>query len=213
MKKFKDLKITIGSDSQAMKELVTIAEKCDGSIFTFSEEIEKSYQQDDKVLHIMSKVPNAPEAIILVFANEGCIKVINIVPLKKGGNSLTKNEYNRILDFFDDEIVRPLFNGKYDIIKTNDNVKMEELVPKSYGSLIRFVECPGKESPFSHPSDREKWYDFICTLFSNNEYLSPGDLEQWLLEDKCRDSELVDEIIVKYEDATELLDYYDRNYN
>lgn len=213
MKKFKDLKIVIGSHSQAVKELKSIEDMCDGCIFTFSVEIEKLYHQDDRILHIVSKVPKTPEAVILVFANEGCIKVINIIPQKNSGKSLTKDEYNLILDSFDELIVRPLFEGKYAITKTNDDVQMEELIPKSYMSLISFIECPDKESPFSHPLDREKWYAFICTLFSNNEYLSAGDFEQWLLEDMNRNSTLVDTIINKYEDATELLDYYDRNYN
>jgi hypothetical protein len=213
MKKFKELRIDVGSDAQAIKELDAIKRKCNIGFFTFSKEIEDMYQQDDRFLHILAKAPKNKKAIIIVFANEGKIKVINIVPREHGINTLTIDEYNIILDLFYSQIIVPCFNKKYNIIITGDNVEMEEIIPKSYESLIRFIDCAGKESPFSHPLDRKKWCDFICTLFSNNEYLSSGDLEQWLLEDKCRNSKLVDIIINKYEDATELLEYYDRNYN
>lgn len=213
MKKFKELQIDVGLDTQAIKELETIKRKCNSDFFTFSNEIENLYQQDYRTLHILAKAPENKEAIIIVFANEGIIKVINIVPKEPGVNPLTIDEYNAILDLFYSHIIVPCYNKKYNIIITDDSIKIEEIIPKSYESLIRFIDCPGKDSPFSHPRDREKWYDFICTLFSNNEYLNSGDLEQWLLEDKCRNSKLVNIIINKYEGATELLEYYDRNYN
>ena len=165
------------------------------------------------MLHIIANVPKTPEAILLVFANGGNIKVINIVPRKSGGDALTKEQYNKIVDFFNNTVLQPLMGNRYRIIETSDTVKMEDIIPKSYLPLVRFVESTSIESPFSHPLDREKWYEFVCKLNSNNEYLSSGDLRQWLLEDMGRDDKLVDIIIDKYEDATELLEYYDRNYN
>lgn len=213
MKRFKDLEVIIGSDSQAIEELVKIKERCDGILFTFSVDVENLFQQNDRILHIIANVPETPEAILLVFANDGNIKVINIVPPKSGNDALTKEQYNRIVDFFNNTVLQPLMGNRYRIIVTSDTVKMEDIIPKSYQSLVRFVESTSIESPFSHPLDREKWYEFVCKLSSNNEYLSSGDLRQWLLEDMGRDDNLVDIIIDKYEDATELLDYYDRNYN
>ena len=213
MKRFKDLEVIIGSDSQAIEELVKIKEKCNSNYFTFSVDEEKLYQQNDRMLHIIANVPKTPEAILLVFANGGNIKVINIVPRKSGGDALTKEQYNKIVDFFNNTVLQPLLGNRYRIIVTSDTVKMEDIIPKSYLPLVRFVESTSIESPFSHPLDREKWYEFVCKLNSNNEYLSSGDLRQWLLEDMGRDDKLVDIIIDKYEDATELLEYYDRNYN
>lgn len=213
MKKFKELQVVIGSDKQAIAEFNLIKTHCNGTLFTFSEEVERLYHQDDKMLHILARVQGVPEAIILVFISDGNIKVINIVPNGNDVSCLTKEQYNHILDNFAENIIRPLLGSRYEIIITSDDIQMENIIPKSFQSLMRFVNCPGKESPFSHPMDRERWCEFICTLFSNNEYLSSGDLEQWLLEDLHREQKLVCTIIEKYEDATELLEYYDRNYN
>lgn len=213
MKKFKDLQINIGSDSRAINELVSIENKCDGTTFIYSEDVERQYAPDDKMLHILANVPLTPQAVMLVYASNGSIKILNIVPYNHSTDRLSKEEYNTILDAFDELVIRPLFNTKYQITKTDEEIQMQSLIPVSYQSLYRFVNCPGWPSPFSHPNDRERWCEFICSLNANNEYLSTGDLEQWLREDVKAPGELIEQITYKYEDATELLEYYVRNYN
>lgn len=212
MKKFKDLTVNVSSDSLAVKELGSIKNKCKEGLFTYSEDIEKLYAPDDKMLHILAKVANVPEAVMLVYASSGSIKVLNVVPYNHSASSLSKDQYNRIIDTFDKDVVTPLFEKKYTIIRTKDNVDMKDQIPLSYSALNIFVHCPGWPSPFSHPLDRERWCDFICSLMDNGEYLSSGDLELWLREDIHADEGLINTIIGKYEDATELLEYYVRNY-
>ena len=51
MKKFKELQVVIGSDKQAIAEFNLIKTHCDGTLFTFSEEVERLYHQDDKMLY------------------------------------------------------------------------------------------------------------------------------------------------------------------
>lgn len=213
MKKFIDLQVNIGSESKSIEELVAIENKCDGKLFRFDEEIEKLYAQNDKMLHILATVPDMPQAIMLVYASNGTIKVLNVVPFGKGNEALTKTQYNAIVNCFDEKVITPLFKAKYTIAKTSDEVRMEDLIPESFHALDMFVKCPGWPSPFSHPLDRERWCEFICSLNANGEDLSSGDLELWLRDDIKADEKLIEEIIYKYEDATELLEYYDRNYN
>ena len=96
MKKFKELQVVIGSDKQAITEFNLIKTHCDGTLFTFSEEVERLYHQDDKMLHILARVQGVPEAIILVFISDGNIKVINIVPNGNDVSYLTKEQYNHV---------------------------------------------------------------------------------------------------------------------
>lgn len=212
MKKFKDLSVVLGSDYLAKYELNSIKKMCNESIFTYSDDIEKLYAPDDKMLHILAKVADIPEAIMLVYASSESIKVLNVVPYNHSVSSLSKDQYNTIVDVFDKMVVTPLFEKKYTIIRTSDYIDMKEQIPLSFPALDIFVRCPGWPSPFSHPLDRERWCDFICSLKENDEYLSSGDLELWLREDIHADEDLINIIINKYEDATELLEYYVRNY-
>jgi len=212
MKKFRELTISIGSDALAVRELDAIKSKCNGSVFGFSEYVEKMYAEDERMLHITANMPETKSSIIFVYASGGKIKVLNIVPQGHGSEGMTKDEYNAIIDRFDVDIIQPLFSGKYQIEKTPDVVQMQDIIPETWDKLFQFVSCPGWPEPFNHPFDREKWNDFVCSLSENNEYLSAGDFELWLLEDRKAGPELVETIIQKYEDATSLLDYYVSNY-
>lgn len=208
MKKFKDLIISTGSDANAIEALVQIENACKGSTFLYSESIENLYSQNDHIAHIVAKLSNLPDAVLIVFANDATVKVLNIVPWGKSTDQLTKTEYNTILDTFANEIISPLFPNKYKIVISPDEVVMKDLIPESFNSLNAFVNCPGKQSPFSHPLDRERWFEFICTLTLTGEYLSSGDLELYLLEDEGWDANLVEDVIGRFEDATDLLNYY-----
>lgn len=213
MKKFKDLTICTGNDANAIEALVQIQDSCSGSPFLYGEEIEKLYAPNDHIAHVVAKIPNLPEAVLIVFANDACVKVLNIVPWERSTDRLTKTEYNAILDTFVEQVINPLFLNNYSIIVTSDEVSMRDLIPKSFEALNSFVNCPGNQSPFSHPLDRERWFDFICTLTTTGEYLSTGDLELFLLEDEGWPIELVEDVIGRYEDATDLLNYYVSNNN
>lgn len=211
MKKFKDLTISTANDADAIDALVQIQDACKGSPFLYGEDIEKQYAPNDHIAHIVAKISNLPEAVLIVFANDAAVKVLNIVPWKQSTNRLTKTEYNAILDIFAEKVITPLFHDKYEIVITPDEVSMRDIIPESFESLNSFVNCPGKQSPFSHPLDRERWFEFICSLTTTGEYLSAGDLELYLLEDEGWDLELVEDVIGRFEDATDLLNYYVSN--
>ncbi len=212
MKKYKDLVIHIGTDSQAIEALVQVEDYCIEAPFEYSEEIEKRYMPDDKMAHILVNLPGIPQAVLLLWVNEGKLKVINVVPNDGNVFKLTKDQYNLIVDEFEKQIILPLYGEKYEIEKSQDEVSISETIPHSFDSLTRWASCPGApNSPFTHPNDLELWFEFLCQLRRTGESLSSGDLELWLREDQNWSAEVVEDTIIRYETEIELLDYYDRH--
>lgn len=209
MIKFKDLIIYCDSETQALEELVAIERFCSKGNFRYDEEVEKMYEQNDELAHILCTLPNTPQAIVLVYANQCTLSVINIVPFKHSTSQLTYDEYNRIIDAFFDEVVFPLFNDKHKIFVSPAVISIKDTIPKSFQFLERWVNCPGAPNyPFSHSNDLHLWFDFLIALSDNGETLSSGDLEQWLIEDMEWDEDVVNDTIIRYETEIDLLKYY-----
>lgn len=210
MQKYKDLIVKFNSSAEAISALVKIGAACHTSDFHYSEEIEKMFQTDDHISHIHVTISGLPEAIMLVSADDSSIRVLNIIPFNKSCDEIEKDVYNQIVDRFHDIIINPLFPNQ-DVIVTEDNTTMRDIIPNSYEALNRWVNCPGApHAPFSHQFDLEKWFEFLCKLHKSHEELSSGDLELWLLEDKQWDEEIVNKTIVRYETERDLLKYYDK---
>ena len=210
MKKYKDLIIDCGSDKAALLGLEAIKERCNGKPFSYSEKVEKMYDVDEHLLHILVEISETPAAILLVFANDAKIKVINIVPFKHSCDHIEKDIYNHIVDTFNDMVITPLFSEKYKIDCTKEELSIQEIIPKSFQELNRWVTCPGApNNPFSHLNDLHLWFDFICALHTNGEDLSSGDLEQWLKDDNGWEEDVVTDTIIRYETERDLLNYYD----
>lgn len=213
MRKYKDLIVHCGSDEAALLGLVAIEERCNGKPFSYSEEVEKMYDANDYLLHILVEMPETPSAILLVFANDAKIKVINIVPFQHSCDHIEKDIYNHIIDTFNDMIITPLFSGKHIIDCTKEEVSIQDIIPKSFQKLNRWTHCPGApDHPFVHQFDLELWFDFICALHTNGEELSSGDLEQWLMDDNGWDEDVVTDTIIRYETERDLLNYFDSHY-
>ena len=209
MIKFKDLIIHCDSEEQALEELVAIERYCNKGNFRYDEEVEKMYEQNDELAHILCTLPNTPQAIVLVYSSRSSLSVINIVPFKHSTSQLTHDEYNRIIDAFHAEVVLPLFGGKHRVYVSPAEVSVEDTIPKSFEYLNRWVKCPGApNSPFSHPNDLHRWFDFLIALSDNSETLSSGDLEQWLIEDMKWDEDVVNDTLIRYETEIDLLEYY-----
>ncbi len=213
MKKFKSLTVQIGVDDASLIEyLVKVENFCNKAPFLYSEEVEKLYLPDDKMAHILSTLPGVPEAVLLLYANKGKLDVINIVPYNKSTSHLTKDQYNRIIDAFEEMVLSPMFYGKYTIMKSDDEVNIQNLIPQSFQALNSWAHCPGApDHPFVHTFDLELWFEFLCQLRRTKEELSSGDLELWLREDCKWPEDVIEDTIIRYETEVDLLEYYDRN--
>ena len=213
MKRYKDVTIVCGSDAVALQELVNIENSCVIPEFRFDEVVEKMYEPDDKMAHILVTVPGLPQAVLLAWVNEGNIKILNVVPFNHSVFRIEIEDYNRIIDEFNSKIITPTIQGRYEVIVTSGDYSMLDIIPKSYEYLSRWSNCPGVPlAPFSHPNDLELWFEFLSQLKNRDEHLSTGQLEQWLREEKQWPEDVIEETILKFEEEVALLDYYVSRY-
>lgn len=209
MIKYKDITIHCGSDAIAIAELVRIENACSIPEFGYSEELEKMYEPDDKMAHILVTIEGLPQAVLLAWVNEGNIRVINIVPFKSSVFRIEVGEYNTIIDEFYQKIVRPTIGDKYQITLTSGDYTLQEIIPQSFEALRIWVHSPGApNAPFSHQFDLERWFEFLSQMTENGETMESGQLEQWLREELNWPEDIIDKTILKYEEEIDLLDYY-----
>ena len=184
--------------------------KCANGDFVYDEELEKQYMYDDKVIRIIARIPTLPDALVILYANDDQVEISNIIPYNKSVDTIERDVYNKIVDEFYVQIIKPMYEGVKEIVKTDDMMKMESLIPKTFEYLNRWTHCPGApNSPFGHQNDLEMCFLFLCKLRVNHETLSSGDLEQWLTDDLHCENEVVTDTIIRYETEVALLEYYD----
>lgn len=210
MNVYKKLSVLFSSECEALEEMYKIGRKCANGDFEHDEELEKQYMHDDKVIRIIARIPTLPDALVILYANDDQIKISNIIPYNKSVDTIVREAYNKIVDAFYAQIIKPMYEGVKDIVKTDDVVKMESLIPKSFEYLDKWAHCPGApNTPFNHQNDLDMWFVFLCELRSNHETLSSGDLEQWLTDDLHWENDVVTDTIIRYETEISLLNFYD----
>ena len=214
MKRYKDIVIDCGDCKTALKKLDSIKSACTVPEFTHNEELEKMYAPDDNMAHILVDISGLPKAVMVVWANDGKIKVINIVPFKSSVSQIEVDIYNQIIECFYEKILGPIFINQYKVDISSGDYSISDIIPKSFDALNLWTSCPGApDSPFSHPSDLKRWFEFLCQMTINREELFSDQLEQWLREEKNWPDDIVHETNLKYEEEMELLNYYDNRNN
>ena len=115
---------------------------------------------------------------------EGYIKVGNIVPLQK--DQLSIEEYNAVLDLFYTEIISPNQNKMKNIVivRSESDVfdPLEYISKKALSKLEHFCNCANKSTGSSHPSDEERWFDFVCQTVDDNQTMDYDTLYRFLMD-------------------------------
>lgn len=210
MNVYKELSVLFSSECEALEEMHKIGRKCANGDFVHDEELEKQYMHDNKVIRIIARIPTLPDALVILYANDDQVKISNITPYNKSVDTIKRDVYNKIVDAFYAQIIKPMYDGVNEIVKTDDVVTIESLIPKTFEYLDRWGHCPGApNTPFNHQNDLEMWFVFLCELRSNHETLSSGDLERWLTDELHWEDEVVTDTIIRYETEISLLNFYD----
>ena len=206
MLRYRTLKVFFNSDREAVEFLHQVEQHSNSDEFFFETDALRLYERNNKVSQILARVPETLEAVIIIAVSGNCFYVANIIPYRHTSTRISKEKYNKILQSFYDGVVHPMVDeDRVDFPVANYNIGA--LIPQSYPQLRCWaLACPS--SPFLHQLDLEKWFEFLCQLRDNNEYLSSGDLEQWLTEELNWSEDLVEETILHYEHDTDLLRYY-----
>lgn len=148
-----------------------------------------------------------PGALLFLVPNNTrkTLYVSNIVPTK--GHSLGIENYNEILVEFTNRFARPVAEDRaVRCDMTSDWVDIaDDLGPTAFDALVAAASFPTG----THPSDRERWINFILTARHQALDVDVTLLARWLEAEGFtprRASDLVEE----YDFALKLLDVYDR---
>lgn len=209
MKRYRDYKLDC-NEGQSPTELLDIVEQVS---------IEKSYKtkrhssfsnRDSLIVYI--KVEGLPYSRIVVCAqsDEDCVSVVNIVPMPESGESHIKPEtYNKLLDSFASDVLKPLSDSNGNQIKTNkEDYSIEELIPQSFCKLDRWLSAyPLSSNQF----DTNRWYDFVISMHETGESLSLDAFGKYLKERCGWDYDDINRMELRLESHLDLLEYYDNN--
>ena len=209
MKRYRDFKLYC-NDVQSSTELLDMIEQAS---------IEKSYKttrhssfanRDTLIVYI--KVEGLPYSRIVLCAqsDEDSVSVVNIVPMPESGESHRKPEtYNKLLDSFASDVLKPLSDSNGNEIKTNnEDYSIEEVIPQSFRKLDRWLSA----YPLStHQFDTNRWYDFVICLHETGESLSLDSFGKYLKERCGWDEDDINRIELRLESHLDLLEYYDNN--
>lgn len=209
MKRYRDYKIYC-NDRQSPIELLGMIEQVS---------IEKSYKtkrqsssvnRDTLIVYINVKDLPYSRIVICAQSDEDCISIVNIVPMPESGESHIMPEiYNKLLDIFASDVLKPFSDTNGNEIKTNnEDYSIEDLIPQSFCKLDRWLSA----YPLStHQFDTNRWYDFVISLHETGEYLSLEAFGKYL-EERCGwDEDDIDRMELRLESHLDLLEYYDNN--
>lgn len=175
-------------------------------------ELEKESHRESGIKYYFfscSKNDEIEDALIaLARKNAEVVYIANIVPKKIGELGIEK--YNKILMYFYENILLPVCQDRHiNIEVTSDQQSMEDWVSIStYEKLKRFSAVANKSTGTAHPSDQERWFDFVISVIENNDSLSTDQLRRWLIEEEGWPSDIVAEMVIEFEQEIALLKYY-----
>lgn len=209
MKVFKDLTIVLRSTRS--EEFIAALERNLPSGWTRDKEAESHAVGPGPRGHVYIVCDQKGEresALVAIVPREGGYYVSNIVPRQTG--RLTHDQYNRILDEFADECIGPLEKTlDLQVIRSSDSETLENWVSKDTAEKFRhFSGLANKSTGTSHPMDKERWYDFIIAVVTNQDSLDASTLDRWLFEEDGWDEDMANEMAIEYEQEVGLLKHY-----
>lgn len=194
---------------------------------------EKTSEQWNDYLFIDYLGNDVEKARVSIFTRDtfstGVLKVGNIIPLQK--NELSIEEYNDVLMKFYNEVIKPYKEKgtELDIPQPSDDIfdPLTVVTDTALKKLRSFCFGANKSTGSSHPSDRERWFDFICQTVDDNSMFDYSTLSEFLQDESywgkkdanfigvmgnfAWDREKAEELAFEYENACEILQYYKKS--
>jgi hypothetical protein len=148
-----------------------------------------------------------PAATVFLTEKEsGTFHVSNVVPEKLG--QLSYREYNGILEEFA-ALLRPCADrlGVRTELTAGQADLENWLSTEAAGKLRKFSASANKGSGASHPSDRQRWNEFVVAAHEGKCDLSGSTLRRWLVEVEGWPPDVASQLAVEYEYGRELLTF------
>ncbi len=151
-----------------------------------------------------------PAATVFLTEKEaGTLYVSNIAPQSR--RDLLREEYNGILTEFCESFVRPsVARTRAAVEMTDTEAELEHwLSPRAAEKLRSFSMAANRSTGSSHPSDQERWFDFVVTAHREGGHLDASTLRRWLEEIEGWAPEVADQLAGEYESNLQLLTFLD----
>lgn len=148
--------------------------------------------------------------LVFIRRNENEISVTNIIPPNVG--EIIMGEYNGIIEEFYDKFVKPVSDemGIVTHLSTKEQT-LDDWMPSDCAIKLRtFSSTTNRSTGSSHPCDRERWFDFLVSVFNVDENFGAEELGRWLIEEDNWSEDRAYDLVIEYEFAISLLKYYDR---
>jgi len=145
--------------------------------------------------------------LVLAQKDPGTFFVSNIIPTSK--HQLSYREYNSILEEFHDRALRPSSeSGGLTAVLTEAQADLDHwMSPATAEKLRAFAACANQSTGAAHPSDRERWNEFVLSAYCDRSQMDASTLRRWLIEFEGWPSELADQLALEYEYGRELLSF------
>jgi hypothetical protein len=150
-----------------------------------------------------------PDANLSLAWYDGKATIGNIVPTAFG--QLTMSQYNRLLDDFHDNHVLPIATEMKLSVEVSKGARdiADWLSPLAKQKLESFSLLANKGSGSSHPSDHQRWQEFIVQAHLEEAKLPSDVLRRWLIEELHWPETVASDLEAEFTDGIELLERYD----
>ena len=131
--------------------------------------------------------------------------VVNIIPLEV--HQLGVTAYNDLLNDFIDRVVVPASREfQFDVRCTERQQTLTHWISEGAATALhRFSLAANKSTGAGHPSDRQRWFEFLSAVFDNHTKLDTELLGRWLVEVEDWPPEIAHDLVDKYEYSMDLL--------
>jgi hypothetical protein len=137
--------------------------------------------------------------------------VANIVP--KEISELGITGYNDVLNDFVSRVVEPALNEStfsFNVGKREQCIS-DWTSQQAARALSRFSATANKSTGASHPSDQQRWFEFLFAVHRATREVDTHTLGRWLVEVEQWPSEIARDLMLEYELGIALLKAYDRS--
>ena len=137
-------------------------------------------------------------------------KVSNILPLATV--QLRISEYNDVLNDFRVQIVEPVVSNdpEFFVEVTKRKRSITDWISQEAADALHiFSVGANKSTGSSHPSDQERWFQFLIATYKTKSELDAGSLLEWLTEVEEWPSDVAEDLVGQYEFGIGLLNTYD----
>jgi hypothetical protein len=209
MEVFRDL--TIHGDAERLARMMDLVERSLTGGWSRDRGIEEHLQglgprKAVEYCFACTKEGQRPAANVFFTEKEpGTLHVPNIVPRVQ--HRLAYGQYNALLEEFYQQFVRPAADQTGAVAElTGNQADLDRWLSRPVAEkLVGFSRSANRGTGASHPSDRERWNDFVLAAHRECSNLDASTLRRWLVEIEGWAPEVAEQLALEYEYGRELL--------